>query len=216
VGVCAKKIRGKSRYFGPWSNAAAARKKYLDQRDDLQAGRNPRGQGDGLNIRGLCNRFLTSKQHLIATGELAQRSFRYDHASCEIIIKACSARLASWSQLPRMISRSSAQAWPSPAARGAREPDRHVPMVFKYSYAAGHIDRPIRFGPMFRILLKKMLRKTRHAIGPRIFEAAEFRCVLKTVDHPPVICHPQFDDGFQTEMPDMSRQNRSTVLTETR
>lgn len=89
-------------------------------------------------------------------------------------------------------------------------------MVFKYAYDSGHIERPIRFGRTFKILLKDVIRKPRQAIGHRMFDAAESGCVLKTVDHPPGICDPQFDDGFQTELPIMSRQNRSTVLTETR
>ena len=57
----AKKIRGKFHYFGHWDDPDAALQKYLDQRDDLHAGRTPRGNRDGLTIADLCNRFLTSK-----------------------------------------------------------------------------------------------------------------------------------------------------------
>ena len=42
-------------------------KKYLAQRDDLQAGRAPRSFSDGFNVRDLVNRFLTAKQHLVDT-----------------------------------------------------------------------------------------------------------------------------------------------------
>ena len=41
VGVCAKKIRGKLHYFGPWADRDAALAKYLGPRDDLHAWRPP-------------------------------------------------------------------------------------------------------------------------------------------------------------------------------
>lgn len=66
----AKKIRQKLHYFGPWDDPDGALQKYLDQRDDLHAGRTPRGDGDSLAVRDLVNRFLTSKKHLMEGGEM--------------------------------------------------------------------------------------------------------------------------------------------------
>src|SRR6187551_2023972 len=77
----AKKIRGKLHYFGPWADPDAALAKYLDQRDDLQAGRVPRVGKDGLTVRDLVNRFLTAKRCLQVSGELSQRSFTDYHAT---------------------------------------------------------------------------------------------------------------------------------------
>jgi len=64
TGRWTKKIRQKLHYFGKWDDLDTALQKYLDQRDDLHAGRTPRTAGDWLTIRDLCNRFLTSKRHL--------------------------------------------------------------------------------------------------------------------------------------------------------
>ena len=69
----AKKIRGKMHYFGPWEDPDGALAKYQEQRDDLHAGRKPREDGDGLEVRDLLNRFLTAKQHLLDTREITQR-----------------------------------------------------------------------------------------------------------------------------------------------
>ena len=64
TGRWAKKICGKFHYFGPREDPDAALQKYLDQRDDLHAGRQPQPSSDGLTIRELVNRFLSAKRRL--------------------------------------------------------------------------------------------------------------------------------------------------------
>ena len=70
-----KKIRGKRHDFGYAKGWQAAVDLYTAQRDDLHAGRTPRKTGEGLTVRDLCNRFLTSKARQQEAGELSPRSF---------------------------------------------------------------------------------------------------------------------------------------------
>src|SRR3954454_21042763 len=82
TGRWAKKIRGKMHYFGSWADPDAALAKYLDQRDDLHAGRTPRVKADGLTVRELLNRFLTAKQRMVDTKEIASRTFEQYRDTC--------------------------------------------------------------------------------------------------------------------------------------
>src|SRR5258708_5717984 len=82
TGRWAKKVRGKLHYFGKWNAPEAALNKWLDEKDDLLAGRTPRVKGDGLTIKDLVNGFLSAKKHLVDTGELAGRTFADYHSSC--------------------------------------------------------------------------------------------------------------------------------------
>jgi hypothetical protein len=82
TGRWAKKIRGKLHYFGSWDNPNAALEKYLNERDDLYAGRKPRTSPEGITVKDLLNRFLTAKTHLLETGEIVQRTFADYKQTC--------------------------------------------------------------------------------------------------------------------------------------
>src|ERR1700733_10586724 len=57
AGVWAKKIRGKMHYFGPWSDPDSALAKYLEQKDDLHAGRKARPDPNALTVKELVNAY---------------------------------------------------------------------------------------------------------------------------------------------------------------
>src|ERR1035441_8837837 len=73
-GQWGKKIRQKIHFFGVWADPQKALERWIDEKDDLLAGRTPRVQSDGLTMRELANRFLTHKQHLLDTREIAKRT----------------------------------------------------------------------------------------------------------------------------------------------
>lgn len=184
----AKKIRGKLHYFGPWEDADAALQKYLDQRDDLHAGRTPRTKVDGLVVRDLCNQFLTSKRHLLDTGEIRERTFQDYHSSCE--------RLYSTLGRSRLVDdlaaddfeklRATLAKTRGPVALGNEI--QRVRMVFKYAYDQGLIDKPIRYGQGFKKPSRKTLRKHRSQKqaenGKRMFEADELRKIIDAASQP--------------------------------
>ncbi len=87
TGRWAKKIRGKLHYFGPWRDSDGALQLYLDQRDDLPAGRRPRVTG-GITVQDTVNRFLTSKNRLRENGELTKRTFDDYFKTCERLVLA--------------------------------------------------------------------------------------------------------------------------------
>jgi hypothetical protein len=53
-----KKIRGQLHDFGKWDNPEAALNRYMEQRDDLFAGRTPRPKNDArMILKDLCTSF---------------------------------------------------------------------------------------------------------------------------------------------------------------
>ena len=43
---------------------------WLEQKDDLLAGREPRPKGDSLTVGELCDRFLATKKRLMQAGQI--------------------------------------------------------------------------------------------------------------------------------------------------
>ncbi|MGH7171439.1 MAG: tyrosine-type recombinase/integrase, partial [Gemmataceae bacterium] len=178
----AKKIRGKLHYFGPWEDWKAALAKYQGQKDDLHAGRTPRVQGDGLTMRDLLNRFLTAKSLLVDAGELSPRTFA-DY-------KVVTDRLSAAFGLTRLVDDLAADDFEKLRAEAAGRLGpvalgnfiQRVRVVCKYAYDAGLIDKPIRYGPLFRRPPRKVMRQARHAQGERMFEAEQLRRILNAAN----------------------------------
>ncbi len=85
VGKWAKTIRGRTVFFGRWEDPEGALTEYLDQKDDLYAGRTPGAKG-GLTLRDLCNAFIRSKRIDLDAGRLSPQNFvDYDHA-CRVLL----------------------------------------------------------------------------------------------------------------------------------
>jgi len=150
TGRWAKKIRGSFHYFGRWDDWQGALERYLDQKDDLHAARTPRKPDEGLVVRDLLNRFLTAKQAMVDTGEIAARTFADYHATCKTIGEAFGfARLVEdlasndFEQLRRSLAKKR-----GPVALGNEI--QRIRVVFKYAYDAALIDKPIRYGPTFK------------------------------------------------------------------
>jgi integrase len=174
----AKKIKGRMYYFGPWSDPDAALAKYLEQKDDLYAGRRPRPVQEGFTIRDLCNHFLNSKRHLLDTRELKQRTFDEYRSATDRIVQAFGKdwlvedlRPDDFEQLRARL----AKGWGPVTLTNVMQ---RIKSVFKYAADNRLIAAPVVYGQGFRRPSQKTLRKARNAKGERMFEAHEIRAIL--------------------------------------
>ncbi len=181
-GQWAKKVRGKTHFFGVWRDPDAALAKWLAEKDYLIAGRTPPANLNGPTLRDLCNRFLTHKQHLVDTRELTPRSFADYHRVCGRILASLGKerllddlRAEDFEQFRVALSKSL-------GAVSLGNEIQRVRVVFKYGYDAGLIDNPVRYGAGFKRPSRKTLRLERNAKGPRMFEADQLRAMLKKSD----------------------------------
>jgi len=178
-----KKIKGEFHYFGKVSDDTRGERAlalWLEQKDDLLAGRKPSKDDAGkLTVRELVNKFLDEKERLRATGEITGRTFSEYHATCQRVIAefgrltpVSSLRAEDFSKL-----RASLATTRGPVALG-NEITR-VKMVFTFGVANGLIPAAPLYGQSFAKPKRKVLDKAEAERGAKDFTAAEIRSLLK-------------------------------------
>lgn len=177
----AKKCKGRTIYFERIELDQDGQKslgQWVDQRDELLAGRTPKVKRGEITVRDCVNSFLTYKKSLVASEELTQRSFDKYKDGCERLLESVGKHRAASDLGP-----------PDFAELRARLARRYGPVslanhiqtirsVFKHAYDEALLDRPTRFGK-FSKPRAKVMREARIAKGPQDFTAHEIRQLLK-------------------------------------
>lgn len=183
-GQWAKKIRGKLYYFGKWDNPDAALTSYLEQKDDLHAGRKPREQKEGVTVKELCNAFLNFKFEARNKGELSPRTFSgYEDACGQVVAAFGKARSVDdlrsddFAALRRLLAANRGPKWLGNTIQNIR-------CLFRYAYESDRVASPVRFGPEFKRPSQKVLRIQRARQGPNLFAAKEIRQLLELASVP--------------------------------
>jgi integrase len=178
AGYWCKKIRGKLHYFGPWGDPDGALAKYNEQKEDLHAGRTPRLEADAVTVKQLVNDFLHAKQQAVDVGELARLTWGDYKTACDEVVAAFGkSRLLTdvgpddFAKLRNKL----AHKW---GPQRLSKMIQFVRCVFKWAYDSGVLDRPVRFGPGFKLPSKKVMRLHRAKNGPKLLTAEEVRRLL--------------------------------------
>jgi integrase len=182
VGLWAKKIKGKHYYFGHWNDPQGALDNYLKCKDAILAGVDGHPTPASLTLYDGSNHFLHAKKALVNAGELSPRSWKDYQEACKLLVKHMGKntlvrelRPTDFGRLREKVS----ERW---------RPYRMVNVitrirsVFKYLYDSDLIDRPVKFGPEFRVPSAKTLRLHKAAQGPKLFTAEELRHLITEAD----------------------------------
>lgn len=192
VGKWAKKVRGKTVYFTKWTDdpkGVTALEMWLEQKDDLIAGRQPRKHDpDTLTVGHLCNHFLTHHEERRDRGEISPRTFQGLHATCANIIK-CFGKGRPVSDLtPDDFGKLRSALAETRKAVSLRNEMQRCRSVFRYAYVNGLVDREVQYGSKFdKPELKQVRRERRQAKdehGLRMFDADELRLILDNAKQP--------------------------------
>lgn len=189
-GQWCKKIKQKIWFFGVWADPKAALSKYLDEVDEIQAGRDPRSaagvvrvSSTELSVADLCNLYLERQEARVETGDISQRHFTDCYRTCGLMIghfgkfaKAAALRASDFKGLRAAF----------PATWGATKIGteiQRVRSVFKWGAESEAIPSLPNFGPDFKKPSRKVSRREQQQKriergGKLDFSAAEIRTLL--------------------------------------
>ncbi|MHB8902144.1 MAG: tyrosine-type recombinase/integrase [Thermoguttaceae bacterium] len=191
MGRWAKKVRGRVVYFTNWRDdpkGVAALEQWLEQKDDLYAGREPRLKTDGdiLTVETLCFRFLAHKEGLRDNGELSPRTFETYKATCKKVAGFFGRNRSVEDLSPDDFRNLRAALAKRRGAVALSNEITRVRAVFKFGFDESLLAAPIRFGQAFARPRKDVVDRARESHrakhGLRMLEADELRLILDTLE----------------------------------
>ena len=186
-GRWAKKVRGSFVYFTHWAKdpkGDAAVAQWLDQKDELLAGRKPRGDRAGATVADLINGFYNAKKKLVTNGELEQRTLD-DYETVGKRVAAVFGRnrlLEDLAPADFADLRASFAETHGPVA--LTSDITRTKVIFNWGKKSGGLlKHPMDYGDEFERPSLRVLRLARAASGPRMFEREQLLAMLngKTV-----------------------------------
>jgi integrase len=170
----AKKVKGRTHFFGRWEDPQGALERWLETKDDLLAGRRPRPKG-GLTVRDLCNQFLDAKRRRVETGELAEITWHSYWTTCKLMARFLGDHLVTDLRADD-LARYRAELAKTRGLVSLADKVNRSSIVLTWAYKTDLIDKPIKFGDAFAKPSAKAIRQQR---TPRMYEAAELRQMIE-------------------------------------
>ena len=188
-GRWAKKIRGKTHYFGPWRDPHGAVRRYLTEKDDLEAGRTPRreepGVSDALTVEQMVVLFLDAKKLNVQAGELTARTWKEYESYGKRMTRVFGANTPVDRLGPADFKRLRADFQKTHKSLLSLKGDVGKTRLFfnwvgPGVHGQGYIDRLPRFGDAFKPPAQSALDREREEQAARVLTAGQIRTLLAT------------------------------------
>jgi len=179
----AKKIRGKTHYFGHWRDWKAALDRYQYENDYLQVGKTPPPQNaTALNVDDMVNTFLERREDDVASGELKYRTWLEYRRSGRKLIEQFGRTTTIESLTPNDFAKLRKDfAGRLGLVKMCSEIAR-CRVIFNFAYKNLMIEKPVSYGTSFKAPDAISLKRERLTKEPRLFTIDELVRIYAKAD----------------------------------
>jgi len=188
AGVWAKTIAGKTRYFGSWSDPEAALQRYLDERDDLYAGRTPSKRKGTVTIRDLANAFWRHGKSKVEAGEMSPRTWHDYQRVMDRIVRVLGKNASLEGLTPDDFARLREDICRNNSPVSVAGLITRCKVVFNFAHKSDLIQQPVRYGLSFQRPPKKVIRAAKQRNGNKLYTAEECRQLIEKAPNPELRC----------------------------
>ena len=175
-----KKVRGRFHYFGPDKDKAL--KRYIEVKDDLEAGRDPRPDREAVTVRDLVNAFLSAKRDRVDSGELTSRTWAEYHRACEQVVTTFGRERGVTDLRPTDFGKLRAAAAKRLGPVALHKFITLVKSLFAFGYNADLIVAPVKYGDQFDKPPKRTMRLEKARKNLRLIGAADLWKLIDGAD----------------------------------
>jgi integrase len=183
TGQWTRKVRGRSHYFG--TDKDLALKRWVEERDDLLAGRVPRPRDDkAVKLGAAVNAFLTFKRGRVDSGELTPGAWSEYFKLLGFAIEEIGPGRAVADLRPHDFEQLRAKAAKRWAVRELAKFITCTRGLFNYCFETELIAAPVRYGKVFDLPERKWVRLAREKRGEVFITAADLNRMMDAASVP--------------------------------
>lgn len=180
----AKKVKGRTRFYGPWDDPTAALNEWLRCKDYHLAGREPPPiRIDAYTVEDACNDFCASKEAKRDAGEITPRSYYDFHQAAIRAARVLGKHAAVLDLTPDDFLRLRKDIAKDRGLVAQGNEIQRIRSIFKHAFDEGEIPTPVRFGQTFKKPRPDAIRKAREAKkaihGDRMLSSKETRAAIE-------------------------------------
>jgi len=174
-------------YFGCWDDPKAALREYLEIKESLQAGIDPRklsSNGVTTTVGELVNLWLDQKNANLTAKDISPRSFQDYQDVGKIVVNAFGRHTPVRGLKPENFANLRNDVASRYAPSRMSKIVTVVRMIFKWGSESDALPSPMKFGPNFKGASKKQARETRNATVKRFFTASDINTLVDSARQP--------------------------------